>query len=1618
MPKPEEPLNEISLNTPAGKHYGLTMALDKLSEIKSSKEDNSSKEQNTAGYVAVRLSKISILLRQKGANKLGARECFTELYRVFTEGHSTSFIKPLVKQHLTLIVNLLNENQPLEASREILHLYNETNMDRSETLHDILLNDYTACNAYYLSTLKVLVMQVLLKTKTSDDYQHTLILLFSMDRRYLLKDPKLKIHSVVKLLLNFFTQLPEIKLLLGVKFLQYIHQFNLPFDTYVRNMGEESFKQQLRLYIPISSEVCQLHLKSFYASYLGTLSADETSPASEILELYSTTPTSGTSIQSLLALDPSSLGTSICHYSTNVPIDLARQCLHDTRMSKCDALQRLKVLWNCIRFNGQTNDKSKVRLLDGTLLFLNSSLHDLRKATADLFDLLIILIECCFDISEHKRLGNVTNILFNGYVVLREYKFIEMAASVESRIFLMDNERNEKSIRKIAEKFEKYISNTPDLRKKLEIFSKIFNFHFLQYDESLPGLQNSCHYIYLKCYRKLKLKSFVNFTCCSEVMLALFYARCPLTATSDVKMWSPMAKMLYFCISGMFYLGSININPPADKYHMLYKYEVLIKTCYCFNLEMSKHSNSNLSTITRSYIEKWIHKCSPIKEKISYFETDFVRMLLQYLEFNHFDKLLIELIAALKVKVLYFSPLITEIGSYEINAYTSLQLSERIASMKNDPILHLELTTISLETLIHHVGTRIGLFSWENDSDSFEKMFTATLPKVRGEIFDIDNKQQVPVSTYVKILLLNVKILITASKFHMKRNDMVAAVTESKKALKLSISLLKKIDKISQGSRLKLIQCLAQSFMHLIKLYIHVGISRDCEFYIKELSRVICELGEPSVVFHCLTFLYKYYDMTGQENLKLAALKKSNKTFDFIDGHSNILALTTFFFINKEPNKIFESLKLFFGNTIEETFFPYYWRLKLGQDIEDQKCPDCFKEINTINKINNQYRKILKSMEKDPFFKNVFESLLAIPSCQLPGSVAVPDLSGNPEYATPCKNQTNNIISPTSRSSNMTPRGKNLKQKFDRTAAVSNLVRLKKAIESVKIGFLKNEDLTRVSSLYSLTLSLLSNIGTFILSKNDLLEQFALSELPKSLPMYYDKKLNVISNDIYDEFTLLPLNEYSDPVSTEKQKLIRAQKAIASNETPFNIISLDICPVTENLLLSRTDSITNKKIHVRIPLDRVYTRDLDSMNLTFSAAKDELSNIIEESNKTTSLEVTSSINSKEERKRWWQMRHNLDIRLEELLSKIQTFWFSSFKAFFSPEVIDQSAIEAFKLNFNHILHQNLPSRKQQGNSESFLQIDDWIIEWIMKLDPQDVNFVSMVEDLMYFILDILLFHGEENAYDEIDFSVIHIKIEEQIRKFQSHVANSTRFQHTFLIVSGSLHMFPWECLPFFKYLSITRIPSYGCLDDLLRESDHRVFLPISLQSRISMILNPHGDLSKTESRFAGKFRQIATSIPNSKVIINEKPTEELFLQSLEDSNLFIYLGHGGGEQYARLKEIKRLDSIAPSFLLGCSSAFMSSYGKLEPTGTIYAYLLAGCPLVLGNLWDVTDKDIDKFSESVFEKIGLMEKDLESAETLEQGYTISSAIAQSREVCFLKYLNGAAPVAYGLPIKFA
>ncbi|RMJ22808.1 separase [Aspergillus sp. HF37] len=384
---------------------------------------------------------------------------------------------------------------------------------------------------------------------------------------------------------------------------------------------------------------------------------------------------------------------------------------------------------------------------------------------------------------------------------------------------------------------------------------------------------------------------------------------------------------------------------------------------------------------------------------------------------------------------------------------------------------------------------------------------------------------------------------------------------------------------------------------------------------------------------------------------------------------------------------------------------------------------------------------------------------------------------------------------------------------------------------------------------------------------------------------------------------------------------------------------------------------------------------------------------------------------KHSKREWWRNREALDQRLESLLHNIENVWFGGFKGIFSPVPRETAPLEQFAKSFYSILDNHLPSRRTGGRSaapkltlhQNVLELFIGITDLEEQEDPEDT-----LMDLLYFVVDILQFQGERNAYDEVDFDMMVVDTLDALRSYRKAVDEEEQLpQHTVLVLDKALHLFPWESLPSLQGYPVCRVPSLECLRRRVQQfqierTGHSVRID---RGDGTYILNPAGDLRTTQGSFEGDL----SGLDGWKGIVKREPSEEEFKHALESRSLLLYFGHGSGAQYIRGRTIKRLERCAVTFLMGCSSGTLTEAGEYEPYGTPMNYLQAGSPAFVATLWDVTDKDIDRFARSTFERWGLLGRGEDRA--------LDEAVGKSRGACVLRYLNGAAPVVYGVPGVF-
>jgi separase len=217
-----------------------------------------------------------------------------------------------------------------------------------------------------------------------------------------------------------------------------------------------------------------------------------------------------------------------------------------------------------------------------------------------------------------------------------------------------------------------------------------------------------------------------------------------------------------------------------------------------------------------------------------------------------------------------------------------------------------------------------------------------------------------------------------------------------------------------------------------------------------------------------------------------------------------------------------------------------------------------------------------------------------------------------------------------------------------------------------------------------------------------------------------------------------------------------------------------------------------------------------------------------------------------------------------------------------------------------------------------------------------------------------------------------------------------------IILGKQIHRIPWESLPIVieSRTVITRIPSIRLVAIQAQKQ-----IPVNIDARSGFyILNPNGDLNETEMTFRSIFENLQWD-----GLVQIAPDSDMMESAIQQHDLFVYCGHGSGTEFFDYQTLleRGKPCRAMMLLMGCSSGELLDDGDMDPFGVPYYCLGAGSGCVVANLWNVTDRDIDRF---------LME--LLRTSVLNGPCEIAEAVTVARQSCKLRYLTGAAPVVYG------
>ncbi|KAM4741332.1 separin [Anableps anableps] len=478
------------------------------------------------------------------------------------------------------------------------------------------------------------------------------------------------------------------------------------------------------------------------------------------------------------------------------------------------------------------------------------------------------------------------------------------------------------------------------------------------------------------------------------------------------------------------------------------------------------------------------------------------------------------------------------------------------------------------------------------------------------------------------------------------------------------------------------------------------------------------------------------------------------------------------------------------------------------------------------------------------------------------------------------------------------------------------------------------------------------------------------------------QKLKKASSELPEKMDALTLNEPTGTVSSSAEERLCQMEDIFSFPTP------DLCSFPQNPCQEFSQQIQQLPPGVTVCLMSVLgvkpgemgesimlsrlEKDASPITLHISTSRQEFNIrwlVQEMDNILAEQKVVSCLADKT---KWWEGRRALDSRVQKLLKEMERLlgcWKSFLLPFSRDPELSIQAKELFKAL----------SKRGVTVSEDLLKV---VLSASHSLSEEDLKRFGS---------------GLSPKWD-LDCDHLFRTAVSQLSK-----RNDTR-SHVVLILDKYVQRLPWESMSFLKSHSVSRMPSLHSLIGLSfqKETDPQSILRHGVDlKKVFYVLDPDGNLKNAQDRFKEWF----FSKPDWQGVCGVAPDSGQLEEAISSKDLYIYVGHGAGARFLDSQVVLKQQMRAASLLLGCSSAALAVRGNQEGQGIILNYLISGCPFILGNLWDVTDRDIDRFTKAL----------LESWFSAGSGAPLLEFIYSSRQATHLKYLIGAAPVIYGLPI---
>ncbi|CAH1641316.1 unnamed protein product [Spodoptera littoralis] len=352
----------------------------------------------------------------------------------------------------------------------------------------------------------------------------------------------------------------------------------------------------------------------------------------------------------------------------------------------------------------------------------------------------------------------------------------------------------------------------------------------------------------------------------------------------------------------------------------------------------------------------------------------------------------------------------------------------------------------------------------------------------------------------------------------------------------------------------------------------------------------------------------------------------------------------------------------------------------------------------------------------------------------------------------------------------------------------------------------------------------------------------------------------------------------------------------------------------------------------------------------------ELFSILDENYKT--IDNAQFLNNKRLVQNYWSRREDIDLRMKSVINVMDKEWLGGWGCLLTGKLIDKSWKEkVVKLVDNAILDWGFIRLTQKQK--------------ILLYNLIECSPVLQSQQIKSCIRRILTEYGNTEDVRQVLNSECGIDGIKAFSQTASIVKDGDEWtglkkakRHpVILIVDERLDTFPWETIPILNQHPVSRMENIHFLYYLYKVHEKNI-VDGYYAAKCDVgryVINPEKNLDRMENRMTSFVEYWC---PNWKGHVGEAPSPTDFISHISEADILRARRRlpAGGRRGARggVEGAAGGAGGALVLLAGCGSVRLARAAPRSPPAAAQHHLhIAGCPMVIGMLWEVTDLEVDK-----------------------------------------------------------